>query len=155
MNRICGRQIPNELSESSIPSAPSCWCGTCKRSSRRLFNKDALIRNAPPLIAAAAKVGREDRVHPPDAVSLERGGGLPGSPSDDQREGRSSEQVEAATFERRTNCKLWNPSTGAEDIVIDKRRPSMFVGNEFETIMHNLGATPMVMIGCTPTAASR
>ena len=38
---------------------------------------------------------------------------------------------------------------GANDIVIDKRRPSMFIGNEFETIMHNRGATTVVMIGCT------
>ena len=33
--------------------------------------------------------------------------------------------------------------------MIDKRRPSMFIGNEFETIMHNIGATTVVMIGCT------
>ena len=37
----------------------------------------------------------------------------------------------------------------ANDVVIDKRRPSMFIGNEFETIMHNRGATTVVMIGCT------
>ena len=36
-----------------------------------------------------------------------------------------------------------------EDTVIDKRRPSMFIGNEFETIMNNIGATTIVMIGCT------
>jgi nicotinamidase-related amidase len=36
-----------------------------------------------------------------------------------------------------------------DDIVIDKRRPTMFIGNEFETIMNNRGATTIVMIGCT------
>ena len=36
-----------------------------------------------------------------------------------------------------------------QDIVIDKRRPTMFIGNEFETIMSNLGLTTIVMIGCT------
>jgi nicotinamidase-related amidase len=36
-----------------------------------------------------------------------------------------------------------------EDSVIDKRRPTMFIGNEFETIMSNIGATTIVMIGCT------
>ena len=30
-----------------------------------------------------------------------------------------------------------------------KRRPTMFIGNEFETIMNNIGATTIVMIGCT------
>ncbi len=34
-------------------------------------------------------------------------------------------------------------------MVIDKRRPTMFIGNEFETIMNNRGATTIVMIGCT------
>jgi nicotinamidase-related amidase len=38
---------------------------------------------------------------------------------------------------------------GPDDVVIDKRRPSMFVGNEFETILHNRGATTVVMVGCT------
>jgi nicotinamidase/pyrazinamidase len=37
----------------------------------------------------------------------------------------------------------------ADDVVIDKRRPSMFIGNEFETTLHNRGATTVVMIGCT------
>src|SRR5207249_11983924 len=35
------------------------------------------------------------------------------------------------------------------DIIIDKRRSSMFIGNEFETILSNRGATTIVMIGCT------
>ena len=33
--------------------------------------------------------------------------------------------------------------------------PSMFIGNEFEAIMHNRGTTTVVMIGCTTEAASR
>ena len=36
-----------------------------------------------------------------------------------------------------------------EDTVIDKRRPTLFIGNEFETIMNNISATTIVMIGCT------
>jgi nicotinamidase-related amidase len=47
----------------------------------------------------------------------------------------------------------WNimePFKPAEsDIVIDKRRSSMFIGNEFETILSNRGSTTIVMIGCT------
>jgi ureidoacrylate peracid hydrolase len=41
----------------------------------------------------------------------------------------------------------FNP--GLDDVVIDKRRPTMFIGNEFETILSNRGATTVVMIGCT------
>jgi nicotinamidase-related amidase len=46
--------------------------------------------------------------------------------------------------------QIMEPFKPAEnDAVIDKRRPSMFIGNEFETIMNNRGATTIVMIGCT------
>ncbi len=38
---------------------------------------------------------------------------------------------------------------GENDIVIDKRRPTMFVGNEFETVLSNRRAHTIVMIGCT------
>ena len=43
---------------------------------------------------------------------------------------------------------------GPDDVVIDKRRPSMFVGNEFESIMHNRGATTVVMIAFFLTIGS-
>ena len=38
---------------------------------------------------------------------------------------------------------------GENDIVIDKRRPTMFIGNEFETVLSNRRAHTIVMIGCT------
>jgi nicotinamidase-related amidase len=38
---------------------------------------------------------------------------------------------------------------GPDDVVIDKRRPSMFISNEFATLLRNRGASTVVMIGCT------
>ena len=38
---------------------------------------------------------------------------------------------------------------GENDVVIDKRRPTMFIGNDFETILSNRRAITIVMIGCT------
>jgi nicotinamidase-related amidase len=38
---------------------------------------------------------------------------------------------------------------GENDMIIDKRRPTMFIGNEFATILNNRGASTVVMIGCT------
>src|SRR6185436_10429126 len=38
---------------------------------------------------------------------------------------------------------------GPDDFVIDKRRPTMFIGNDFETILSNRGLKTVVMIGCT------
>ena len=36
-----------------------------------------------------------------------------------------------------------------DDLVIDKRRPTMFIGNEFETVLSNRRATTVRNAGCT------
>lgn len=36
-----------------------------------------------------------------------------------------------------------------DDIVLEKRRATMFLGTEFQNIMSNRGATTVVMVGCT------
>src|ERR1044072_9819509 len=53
-----GRQIPNELRESVEPARTILLVWDMQNDQAGgSFNKQALIRNAPPLIAAAAKAG--------------------------------------------------------------------------------------------------
>lgn len=37
----------------------------------------------------------------------------------------------------------------SDDIVLDKRRPTVFLGTEFESLMVNRSLTTVVMVGCT------
>ncbi|HWH79365.1 MAG TPA: isochorismatase family cysteine hydrolase, partial [Candidatus Binatus sp.] len=143
MLEFAGRQIPNELREIVDPKKTILLVWDMQNDQAGgSFNKDALIRNAPPLIAAAAKVGIKT-VYTRQTPFLW--------------------EDEAVTWIRRAmiNEKVDHPSKlksrrlhgsfgwnilepfkpGPDDAVIDKRRPSMFIGNEFETIMHNRGAT--------------
>ena len=150
MLEFAGRQIPTELKEIVDPKRSVLLVWDMQNDQAGgAFNKEALIRNAPPLIAAAA--GRDqDRLHAPDAVFLEgRSGGLDSPRLSDQKVDHPS-KLKPRRLHGSFGWDIMEPFKPApEDIVIDKRRPSMFIGNEFETIMHNLGATTIVMIGCT------
>lgn len=151
MIEFAGRQIPDQLGEIADPKCTVLLVWDMQNDQAGgSFNKEALIRNAPPLIAAAAKAGIKT-VYTRQTPFLWKD--------------------EAVTWIRRamTNEKVDHPSKlkprrlhgsfgwyimepfkpGTDDAVIDKRRPSMFIGNEFETIMHNVGATTVVLIGCT------
>jgi ureidoacrylate peracid hydrolase len=146
-----GRQIPSELREIADPRKTVLLVWDMQNDQAGgSFNKDALIRTAPPLIAAAAQA-KIKTVYTRQTPFLWK--------------------EEAVTWIRRAmiNEKVDHPSKlkprrlrgsgnweimapfkpAPDDVVIDKRRPSMFVGNELETIMHNIGATTIVMIGCT------
>ena len=71
-----GRQIPSELNEVVDPKRTVLLVWDMQNDQAGgSFNKEALIRNAPPLIAAAAKAGGQDRLHAPDAIPMERRGG--------------------------------------------------------------------------------
>lgn len=146
-----GRQIPSELKEIVEPRRAVLLAWDLQNDQAGgSFNKQQLIRNAPPLIAAAAKAGIKTvytRQTPflwkdEAAVWIRRG-------MKDQK----VDQPDQLKPRRLRNSSGWNImepfKPGDDDLVIDKRRPSMFVGNEFETIMSNRGATAIVMIGCT------
>ena len=114
------------------------------------FNKEALIRNAPPLIAAAAKVGIKTlytRQTPflwkeEAPVWIRRG-------MKDQKVDHPS-KLKPRRLQGSVGWNIMEPfKPGENDTVIDKRRPTMFIGNEFETIMNNRGLSTIVMIGCT------
>jgi len=146
-----GRQIPNELKEIVDPPRTVLLVWDMQNDQAGgSFNKDALIRNAPPLIDAAAKA-QIKTVYTRQTPFLWK---------DEApvwiRRGMRDQQVDdpSKLKPRRLHGSFgWNIMAPFEprlqDIVIDKRRPTMFIGNEFETIMSNLGLTTIVMIGCT------
>ena len=146
-----GRQIPNELREIVDPARTILLVWDMQNDQAGgSFNKDALIRNAPPLIEAAAKA-RIKTVYTRQTpflwqdeapVWIRRG-------MKDQKADHPS-KLKPRRLHGSFGWNIMEPfKPRAEDTVIDKRRPTMFIGNEFETIMSNLGLTTIVMIGCT------
>jgi nicotinamidase-related amidase len=146
-----GRQIPNDLREIIDPkrSVLLVWDMQNDQAGGS-FNKEALIRNAPPLIDAAAKAKVKTvytRQTPflwkdESAVWIRRG-------MKDQKVDHPS-KLKPRRLHGSFGWNIMEPfKPHPEDTVIDKRRPTMFIGNEFETIMSNLGLTTIVMIGCT------
>ncbi|HMA82429.1 MAG TPA: cysteine hydrolase [Candidatus Binatia bacterium] len=146
-----GRVIPNELKEIADPRRTVLLVWDMQNDQAGgSFNKDALIRNAPPLIAAAARA-RIKSVYTRQtpflwkdeaAVWIRRG-------MKDQKVDHPG-KLKPRRLRGSFGWSLMEPFKPApDDVVIDKRRPTMFIGNEFETIMNNLGATTIVMIGCT------
>ena len=146
-----GRQIPNALKEIVDPPRTVLLVWDMQNDQAGgSFNKDALIRNAPPLIEAAekAQIKTVYTRQTPFPWKNEAPVWI--------RRGMRDQQVDQPSKlkPRRLHGSFgWNImapfAPRPQDIVIDKRRPTMFIGNEFETIMSNLGLTTIVMIGCT------
>lgn len=146
-----GRQIPTELREIVDPRRTVLLVWDMQNDQAGgSFNKDALMRNAPPLIAAAAKAGIKTvytRQTPflwkEEAVTWIRRAMI------NEKVDHPS-KLKPRRLRGSRNWEIMEPFKPVlDDVIIDKRRPSMFVGNEFETIMHNIGASTVVMIGCT------
>jgi len=145
-----GRQIPNDLREIIDPkrSVLLVWDMQNDQAGGS-FNKEALIRNAPPLIDAAAKAKVKTvytRQTPflwkdEAAVWIRRG-------MKDQKVDHPS-KLKPRRLHGSVGWNIMEPfKPRPEDTVIDKRRPTMFIGNEFETIVSNLAN------GYSPVGAS-
>lgn len=146
-----GRKIPGELSEIVDPRHAVLLVWDMQNDQAGgSFNKEALIRNAPPLIAAAAAVGIKT-IYTRQTPYLWKDE----SPAWIRRfmkEQHVDHPVKLKPRRRHGSFgwQIMEPfKPGENDLVIDKRRPTMFIGNEFETVLSNLGATTVVMIGCT------
>lgn len=146
-----GRQIPGELKEIVDPKRTVLLVWDMQNDQAGgAFNKEALIRSAPPLIEAAA-AARIKTVYTRQTpflwkeeapVWIRRG-------LKDQKVDHPS-KLKPRRLHGSFGWNLMEPlKPRPEDTEIDKRRPTMFIGNEFETIMNNIGATTIVMIGCT------
>jgi nicotinamidase-related amidase len=146
-----GRQIPTDLNEIADPSHTMLLVWDMQNDQAGgSFNKEALIQNAPPLIAAAA-AAKVKTIYTRQTPFLWKDE----SPAWIRRQMKSEEVDHPSKLKpRRLHGSFgWNImepfKPGPADMVIDKRRSSMFIGNEFETILGNRGATTIVMIGCT------
>jgi nicotinamidase-related amidase len=134
-----GRKIPNELSEIVEPSRTVLLVWDMQNDQAGgAFNKEALIRNAPPLIAAATDAGIKT-VYTRQTPYLWNDE----SPAwihrfmKEQKVDHPS-KLKTRRFHGSFGWQIMEPfKPGANDMVIDKRRPTMFIGNEFETVLSN------------------
>jgi nicotinamidase-related amidase len=146
-----GRKIPNQLSEIVEPSRTVLLVWDMQNDQAGgAFNKDALTRNAPPLIAAAADAGIKT-VYTRQTPFLWKDE----SPAWIRRFMKEQQVDHPSKLKPRRlhgsfGWQIMEPfKPGDHDIVIDKRRPTLFIGNEFETVLSNRSAGTIVMIGCT------
>jgi len=146
-----GRLIPDQLKEIAAPELTVLLVWDMQNDQAGgSFNKAALIRNAPPLIAAAAqaKITAVYTRQTPFLWKDEAAAWIHRAMIDQNLDHPS--KLKPRRIKGSFGWQFMEPFKPAEnDFVIDKRRPTMFIGNEFETIMHNRGATTVVMIGCT------
>jgi nicotinamidase-related amidase len=146
-----GRQIPNQLSEIVDPKNTLLLVWDMQNDQAGgSFNKEALIRNALPLIATAARANiatvytrQTPFLWKEEAATWIRRAMI------DQKVDHPS-KLKARRIRGSFGWQIMEPFKPTDnDFFIDKRRPTMFIGNEFETIMQNRGATTVVMISCT------
>ena len=149
-----GRRIPETLAEVAAPAGTALLVWDMQNDQAGgAFNREQLIRCAPPLIAAAARAGvltlwarqtpylwKEES--PAWIRHTMRQQGVDHPSKLKPRRERGS-----------TGWQLMEPfKPGPSDFIIDKRRPSIFVGNEFEMQLSNRGIRTIVIIGCTTDA---
>jgi ureidoacrylate peracid hydrolase len=146
-----GRKIPNELSEIADPARTVLLVWDMQNDQAGgAFNKEELIRNAPPLIAAAREA-RIKTIYTRQTPFLWK----EESPAWIRRQMKTEKvdhpnKLKPRRLHGSFGWQIMEPfKPDPDDIVIDKRRPTMFIGNEFATILSNRGATSIVMIGCT------
>ena len=146
-----GRKIPTELNEIVAPAHTVLLVWDMQNDQAGgAFNKAALIRNAPPLIAAARAAGIRT-IYTRQTPYLWKDE----SPAWIRRALKEQKVDDPARLKPRRlhgsfGWQLMAPFTPAEgDAVIDKRRGTMFIGTEFETLIANARAGTIVVAGCT------
>jgi len=146
-----GRKIPSELSEIVDPAHTVLLVWDMQNDQAGgSFNKNELIRNAPPLIMAAREA-RIKTVYTRQTPYLWRDE----SPAWIRRAMKEQKVDHPSKLKPRRlqgsfGWQLMEPfSPGDGDLVLDKRRGTMFIGTEFETLLTNWRASTVVIIGCT------
>lgn len=146
-----GRRIPGDLGEIVGPNDTVLLIWDMQNDQAGgAFNKRALVQNAPPLIAAAREAGIKT-IYTRQTPFLWKDESPPWI-----RRFMKEQQVDhpSKLKPRRLHgsfgWQIMEPFKPSDnDIVIDKRRPTMFIGNEFEMLLANRRANTIVMIGCT------
>jgi nicotinamidase-related amidase len=146
-----GKQIPTTLREVIDPPRTLLLVWDMQNDQAgSAFNKEQLLRTTPPVIAAARQAGvrvvytqSTPYAWPDESPALVR------RAMADQGAAHPS-QLKPRRTRGSFGWQLIEPfRPEADDIVFDKRRPTVFLGTELETLMANRGATTVVMVGCT------
>ena len=146
-----GRKIPSELSEivDHAHTVLLVWDMQNDQAGGS-FNKDELIRNGPPLISAAreAKIKTIYTRQTPYLWKDESPAWI--------RRGMKEQKVDQPSklkprrLQGSFGWQIMEPfSPGDGELVLDKRRGTMFIGTEFETLLVSRRASTIVIIGCT------
>ena len=146
-----GKQIPQTLEEVVDPKRSLLLVWDMQNDQAgRSFNKEEFLRTTPPLIAAAKKAGVRV-VYAQSTPFLWRDE----SPAMIRRAMREQNVDHPSKLKPRRlrgsfGWQLIEPfRPEGDDIVLDKRRATMFLGTEFSNLMSNRCATTVVMVGCT------
>jgi nicotinamidase-related amidase len=146
-----GRKIPAELNEIVHPANTVFLVWDMQNDQAGgSFNKEALIRNAPPLIAAAARAKIKTIYTRQTPYSWKDESPAWIHHFMKQQKVDHPAKLKPRRLHGSFGWQIMEPfKPVADDVVIDKRRPTMFIGNEFETVLSNRRASTVVMIGCT------
>ncbi|MGH7773121.1 MAG: cysteine hydrolase [Candidatus Binatia bacterium] len=151
MIRFEGREIPTELHEIVDPSRAVLLVWDMQNDQAGgSFNKEQLIRNTPPLIAAARKA-KVKTIYTHSTPYLWQDE----SPSWIRRALKEQkvdhpDKLKPRRLRGSFGWQLMEPFRPDEgDLVLEKRRPTMFLGTEFENLLANRRAITVVMVGCT------
>ena len=137
-----GRKIANELSEIVEPSRTVLLVWDMQNDQAGgAFNKDALMRNAPPLIAAAAGAGIKT-VYTRQTPYLWK--------DESAAWIHRFMQTQKVDHPSKLTPRRLHGSFGWQ--IMEPFKPGendIVIGNEFETVLSNRRANTIVMIGCT------
>ncbi|MBI4490092.1 MAG: cysteine hydrolase [Deltaproteobacteria bacterium] len=151
MIRFEGREIPTELREIVDPkhSVLLVWDMQNDQAGGS-FNREELIRNTPPLIAAArrAKVKLVYTQSTPYPWQDESPAWIKRAMKEQKVDHPS--KLKPRRLRGSFGWQLMEPFRPDEyDLVLEKRRPTMFLGTDFESLLVNRRATTVVIVGCT------
>jgi len=151
MIRFEGREIPTELKEIVAPRRTVLLVWDMQNDQAGgSFNKEELIRNTPPLIEVARAAGVKT-IYTQSTPTLWRDEAPPWvrRAMKEQRVDHPS-QLKPRRLRGSFGWQLMEPFRPNEtDLVLEKRRPTMFLGTEFESLLLHRGATTIVIVGCT------
>ncbi len=151
MIEFAGRKIPTEFREIIEPDKTVLLVWDMQNDQAGgSFNKEELIKHTPPLIAAAREAG----------VKIIYTRSTPYSWEDESPSWirRAMKEQKVDHPDKLKNRRLagsfgWEimesfaPAEG--ETILDKRRPTMFIGTEFESLLLNRRAATVVIVGCT------
>lgn len=151
MIRFEGREILTELQEIVDPGRTVLLVWDMQNDQAGgSFNREELIRNTPPLIAAArrAKVKLVYTQSTPYPWQDESPAWIRRALKEQKIDHPS--KLKPRRLHGSFGWQLMEPFRPDEyDLVLEKRRPTMFLGTEFESLLVNRRATTVVIVGCT------